>query len=80
MAESDLLSRIQISINVAEFSEQRERETQEGITFVDDFQKKHKSFTGLYLKGLDRIAIKKKKLWYVLTYISQENLKESFQL
>ncbi|MCK4446359.1 MAG: hypothetical protein KAW56_04685, partial [Candidatus Marinimicrobia bacterium] len=50
------------------------------ITFVDDFQKKHKSFTGLYLKGLDRIAIKKKKLWYVLTYISQENLKESFQL
>ncbi|MBU4446855.1 hypothetical protein KJ656_17525, partial [bacterium] len=69
IAESDLLSRIQISINVATFSEQSEKETQDGITFVDDFQKKHKSFTGLYLKGLDRIVTKTKKQWYVLTFI-----------
>lgn len=80
MAESDLLSKIQISINVATFSEQSERETQEGTTFVDDFQKKHKSFTGLYLKGLDRIVTKTKKQWYVLTFIHKDDLKESFQL
>lgn len=80
IAESDLLSRIQISINVATFSEQSEKETQDGITFVDDFQKKHKSFTGLYLKGLDRIVTKTKKQWYVLTFIHIDDLKESFQL
>ena len=80
IAESDLLSKIQISINVATFSEQKERETQEGITFVDDFQKKHKSFTGMYLKGLDRIVTRTKKQWYVLTFIHIDDLKESFQL
>ena len=80
IAENDLLSKIQVSINVATFSEQKERETQEGITFVDDFQKKHRSYTGLYLKGLERIAIEKKKIWYVFTYIHKDLLKESFDL
>ena len=80
IAEKDLLSKIQVFINITAFSEKGERETQEGTTFVDDFQKKYSSFTGLYLKGLERIAIKEKKTWYVFTYIHRDFLKESFNL
>lgn len=80
IAENRLLTQIQVSINIDTYSEQSERETNAGTTFVDDFQKKHKSFTGLYLKGLKSIFLKKKKTWYVFRYIHKNDLKKSFNL
>lgn len=80
IAENDLLSKIQISINVAKSEMKAEKITQDGSTFVDNYHEKQKSYTGMYLKGLERLVFKKKNKYYVITYIHKDLLKESFDL
>jgi hypothetical protein len=80
LALQALLNKIQVSI-VSKIDETyKEQLTETGATFTQDFLRTHKSYSGLYLKGLDYISYQDRKLWKSLAFIQRDSLATSFEL
>ena len=77
-ADSDLLSRIQVSINISQSSKIYEREENETYKIDEEFTKDYSSFTGLYLRGLEHLTKQEGDRFRALAYISKKALDESF--
>lgn len=80
LADEDLVSRIQVSIAVTTIDEQSEESSEKGISSSELTVSKHRSYSGLYLKGLSHLAGKEGKNWNVFAYIHKDSLAVSFQM
>jgi DNA-binding transcriptional ArsR family regulator len=80
LAEEELLRTIGVAITVSTSDELRAREGSHSSEISDEFLRTHRSFTGMYLKGLNHIETQSGKLWQALAFIHRDSLAESFEL
>lgn len=80
IAETDLIKKIQVNISdltEAEF----EQSTSGSVPVVrEKFRTRHASFSGFYLKGLERVELKHRRTWTVLAYIHHDALAASMEI
>ena len=80
ISESDLLKKIQVSLTVSTSSLIGETGGSESRDVMDEYIRDYHSFSSLNLKELKRSEYKKGNEWYVISYITRDNLSESIEL
>jgi hypothetical protein len=79
-AEIALTSQIQVSIGVSTSYDSRYLEDDDALKVVSDYTTQHRSFAGMYFKGLQYLSIQQEKNWLVMAYIHRDSLAASFKL
>lgn len=78
-AEVNLLSKIQVSINSSFMDMVSESQSGDSVSIKAKTRSQISNYTGMYLKGLKRIYIKKDNTWTVLVFIHKDSLRKSFK-
>lgn len=79
-AEVNLVSKVQVSMNIHFSDVMRETKTEDGIQSFEDTHANVQSYTGLLLKGLQRAYRQEGESWFVLAYLHRDSLRAAMQL